>query len=88
MFSAGAPDARVSLWQTVNARRATEADVPLLLAITTTLHKKGVRILRSEVLTVAGQAHDEFDLVDWDGSPLTPQRKAVIIESVTATLVG
>jgi [protein-PII] uridylyltransferase len=60
----------------------------LLLAITTTLHKKGVRILRSEVLTVAGQAHDEFDLVDWDGSPLTPQRKAVIIESVTAALVG
>src|SRR5260370_7604641 len=60
----------------------------LLLAITTTLYKNGARILRSEVMTVADQAHDEFDLRDWDGSPLTPHRKTVIVESVTTALTA
>jgi ribosomal protein S18 acetylase RimI-like enzyme len=39
MFSAGAPDARVSLWQTVHARRATEADVPFLLEMIEDLYE-------------------------------------------------
>jgi len=58
----------------------------LLLAITTALFLQEVRILSSEVLTVSGRAHDEFDVVDWDGSPLTLQRKATIVESIADAL--
>jgi len=59
----------------------------LLLAITTALFMEKVRILASEVLTFAGQAHDEFDLLDEDGLHLSPQRKAIIVESVTSALM-
>jgi [protein-PII] uridylyltransferase len=60
----------------------------LLLAITTALFLEQVRILGSEVLTAAGQAHDEFDVLDADGSHLTPERKASIVQKVKAALVA
>jgi UTP:GlnB (protein PII) uridylyltransferase len=58
----------------------------LLLSITTALYIEEVRILGSEVLTFAGQAHDEFDLLDGDGSRLSPERKAAIVASVALAL--
>lgn len=58
----------------------------LLLAITTALFLERVRITGSEVLTIADRAHDEFDVLDWDGGHLTALRKAAIVEKVTAAL--
>jgi [protein-PII] uridylyltransferase len=60
----------------------------LLLAITTALFLEKVRIAGSEVLTVAGQAHDEFDVLDWEGSRLTQQRKEIVVERVKAALAA
>jgi UTP:GlnB (protein PII) uridylyltransferase len=60
----------------------------LLLVITTALFLEEARILGAEVSTAAGQAHDEFDVVDWDGSRLTQERKAIIVESVTKALTA
>jgi UTP:GlnB (protein PII) uridylyltransferase len=84
------PDIRFGAGQGDTDRLIVDAqDRPgLLLTITLALHRKGVRIVRSEVLTLAQQAHDEFELLDGDGSPLTPQRKAIVVDSVTAALAA
>jgi hypothetical protein len=60
----------------------------LLQVITTALFLVEARILGAEVLTFAGKAHDEFDVVDWDGSRLTQKRKAIIVESITTALTA
>jgi [protein-PII] uridylyltransferase len=60
----------------------------LLLAITTALFNERVSIQGAEVLTIGGRAHDEFDIVEWNGSPISEQRKAVIAESVAAAVAA
>ncbi len=60
----------------------------LLLAITTALFNERVSIQGAEVLTVDGRAHDEFDVLEWNGAPVSEQRKAVIAESVAAAIAA
>jgi [protein-PII] uridylyltransferase len=58
----------------------------LLLAITTALFLARVTVSGAEVLTVGGRAHDEFDVREWDGSHVTRERKAIIVESVASAV--
>jgi UTP:GlnB (protein PII) uridylyltransferase len=58
----------------------------LLLAITTALFIARVSISGAEVLTVGDRAHDEFDVLEWNGSQLMHERKLVIVESVAAAI--
>src|SRR5258705_243365 len=60
----------------------------LLLAITTALFLERVSIWGSEVLTDGGRAHDEFDLLEWDGSHLSRERKAAIVARVAAAIAA
>jgi len=46
----------------------------LLHAITSALHVQGVRVLASEIRTEAGVAYDRFELVAYDGEPLSAVR--------------
>ena len=58
----------------------------LLNAITNALHAQGVRILASEIRTVANTAHDRFDLASDDALPLNAIRLCDIQQSVLAAL--
>jgi UTP:GlnB (protein PII) uridylyltransferase len=60
----------------------------LLLAITTALFNERVSIQGAEVLTAEGRAHDEFDVLEWNGSPVSEQRKAVLAERVAAAIAA
>jgi UTP:GlnB (protein PII) uridylyltransferase len=58
----------------------------LLLAITSSLFRRNVRILGSDVLTVAGRARDLFHLMEADGTRLSADRKAAIVGEVANVL--
>jgi [protein-PII] uridylyltransferase len=60
----------------------------LLLAITTALFNARVSISGAEVLTVGDRAHDEFDVLEWNGSHVMHERKPIIVDSVAAAIAA
>jgi UTP:GlnB (protein PII) uridylyltransferase len=58
----------------------------LLNAISSALHGQNVRITASEIRTLAGVAHDRFDLVSSDGELLSAVRLCDIQQAVLAAL--
>ena len=59
------------------------ADHPgLLLDITIAIFRERLSIVRSHITTIAGIAQDEFQLAEIDGSSLSEDRRAAIIEKV------
>jgi [protein-PII] uridylyltransferase len=58
----------------------------LLVAITTALFVARVSISGAEVLTVGDRAHDEFDVLEWNGSQVVHERKLVIVGNVAAAI--
>jgi UTP:GlnB (protein PII) uridylyltransferase len=54
----------------------------LLLEITLTIFRERLSIIRSHVTTIAGLAHDEFQLAEIDGSPLSEARREAVIEQL------
>jgi UTP:GlnB (protein PII) uridylyltransferase len=63
------------------------ADHPgLLLDITLTIFRERLSIIRSHITTIAGIAQDEFQLAEIDGSSLSEDRRAAIIEKVQAAV--
>ncbi|HEX4337838.1 MAG TPA: hypothetical protein VH062_18135 [Polyangiaceae bacterium] len=63
------------------------ADHPgLLLEITLTIFRERLSIIRSHITTLAGVAHDEFQLAEIDGSELSEARREAVIEKVRAAV--
>jgi|SRR5580704_5307437 [protein-PII] uridylyltransferase len=58
----------------------------VLLAITFELFQQGAQIVRSLVRTSRGRAFNSFDLVEFSGAPLTPDRRHQIRTAVLAAL--
>jgi UTP:GlnB (protein PII) uridylyltransferase len=69
--------------------RVEASDRPgLLLAVTLTIFKESLSIIRSHVTTIAGIARDEFHIAELDGSPLTDARRRLVIEKVRAAVMS
>jgi [protein-PII] uridylyltransferase len=63
------------------------ADRPgVLLTITFELFKQGAQIVRSLVRTVEGRAFNQFELAEFSGAPLTPERREQIRTAVLAAV--
>jgi len=58
----------------------------MLLAITFELFQQGAQIVRSLVRTSQGRAFNSFDLVEFSGAPLSPDRRQQIRAAVFAAL--
>jgi [protein-PII] uridylyltransferase len=58
----------------------------ILLAITFQLFQQGAQIVRSLVRTSQGRAFNSFDLVEFSGAPLSPDRRHQIRAAVIAAL--
>jgi [protein-PII] uridylyltransferase len=58
----------------------------VLLAITFELFQQGAQIARSLVRTARGRAFNSFDLVEFSGAPLSPDRRDQIRAAVLAAL--
>jgi UTP:GlnB (protein PII) uridylyltransferase len=58
----------------------------LLLAISLTIFRERLTIVRSHVTTFAATARDEFELAETDGSRLSAARKAVVTEKIRAAV--
>jgi UTP:GlnB (protein PII) uridylyltransferase len=65
------------------------ADHPgLLLEITLTIFRERLSIIRSHITTIAGLAHDEFQLAEIDGSPLSEARRDAVIEKLRGAITS
>jgi UTP:GlnB (protein PII) uridylyltransferase len=60
----------------------------LLLEITLTIFRERLSIIRSHVTTIAGLAHDEFQLAEIDGSPLSEARREAVIEQLRGAVTS
>jgi UTP:GlnB (protein PII) uridylyltransferase len=60
----------------------------LLLEITLTIFRERLSIIRSHITTIAGLAHDEFELAEIDGSPLSDARREAVIEKLRGAITG
>src|SRR5262245_28842300 len=60
----------------------------LLLEITLTIFRERLSIIRSHITTIAGLAHDEFQLAEIDGSPLTEARRASVIDQLRGAVTS
>jgi [protein-PII] uridylyltransferase len=58
----------------------------VLLTITFELFKQGAQIVRSLVRTVEGRAFNQFELAEFSGGPLTPERREQIRTAVLAAV--
>ncbi|MDP9000458.1 MAG: hypothetical protein M3O46_10150 [Myxococcota bacterium] len=58
----------------------------MLLAITLEVFQHGAQIVRSLVRTTGGRAFNHFDLAEFNGTSLTPERREQIRAAVYATL--
>jgi [protein-PII] uridylyltransferase len=58
----------------------------LLLAISLTIFREGLTIVRSHVTTFAATARDEFELAEVDGSRLSSHRRSHIAEKIREAL--
>jgi [protein-PII] uridylyltransferase len=58
----------------------------ILLTITFELYKQGAQIVRSLVRTVDGRAYNEFEIVEFSGTPLSIERCEQIREAIAAAL--
>jgi UTP:GlnB (protein PII) uridylyltransferase len=76
---------------------ADEADVAILLveardrpgllaAITNTLAELSAKIIDCQIATVGGRVRDRFQLTELDGRALTEERRALVAQSVLASL--
>jgi [protein-PII] uridylyltransferase len=85
----GAPPVRVFFDESrgKNLMIVEAGDRPgLLLAISLTIFRERLTIVRSHVTTFAATARDEFELAETDGSPLTMERQTAIVEKVRTAL--
>ena len=60
----------------------------LLLEITLTIFRERLSIIRSHITTIAGLAHDEFQLAEIDGSPLSEARRDAVIEKLRGAVTS
>jgi [protein-PII] uridylyltransferase len=58
----------------------------MLLTITLELFQHGTQIVRSLVRTADGRAYNRFDLTEFSGAPLAPERKEQVRAAVYAAL--
>jgi [protein-PII] uridylyltransferase len=58
----------------------------LLLALSQALFKQRVQIVTSQVKTVNNRVYDRFNIVEFDGSPITPARRLEIQVAVLAAI--
>jgi UTP:GlnB (protein PII) uridylyltransferase len=58
----------------------------LLTAVTRVLSTLELSIQWSEVVTMAGRARDEFQLLDENGQRLSPRRKQSVVADVSTTV--
>lgn len=93
----GAPTVRPGQWPEPRAwfvetegapRLVVEApDRPgLLRTLARTIFDARLTIVRSRVTTAAATAHDEFDLAELDGRPLSAVRRVAILSAIRAAL--
>jgi UTP:GlnB (protein PII) uridylyltransferase len=58
----------------------------LLLTITLELHREGLTIIRSNVITLGNRARDEFEVLERGGARLSDQRRDEVVSRLQAAL--